>query len=96
MKNGKLWQDRVGMDLCGKTLGIVGLGRLGRKVADIAKAFGMKTIAWSPHLTPERCAEAGVGYATKEGIFTDFDIVSVHMQLGSVPVISLTRRNSRA
>ena len=83
MKNGKLWQDRVGMDLCGKTLGIVGLGRLGRKVADIAKAFGMNTIAWSPNLTPERCAEAGVGYATKERVFRDADIVSVHMQLGS-------------
>ena len=51
MKNGKLWQDRVGMDLCGKTLGIVGLGRLGRKVADISRAFGMNVIAWSPNLT---------------------------------------------
>ena len=59
LKNGKLWQDRVGTDLSGKTLGIVGLGRLGSKVAAIGKAFGMKVIAWSPNLTEQRCSEAG-------------------------------------
>jgi len=83
MKNGKLWQDRVGMDLFGKTFGIVGLGRLGTKAAGIAKAFGMKVVAWSPNLTPERCAEAGVGYATKDEIFRNSEIVSVHMQLSA-------------
>ena len=83
MHNGKLWQDSVGMDLCGKTLGIIGLGRLGGKVAEIAKAFGMKVIAWSPNLTQEKCVEAGVGYATKEQVFRDADIVSLHMQLSA-------------
>jgi phosphoglycerate dehydrogenase-like enzyme len=83
LKNGKLWQDSVGMDLCGKTMGIIGLGRLGGKVAGISKAFGMVVVAWSPNLTAERCNEAGVGYATKEQIFRDADIVSVHMQLSA-------------
>jgi D-3-phosphoglycerate dehydrogenase len=83
MKNGKLWQDSVGMDLCGRTLGIIGLGRLGSKVADIAKAFDMRVVAWSPNLTPDKCVEADVRYATKEQIFSDADIVSVHMQLST-------------
>jgi phosphoglycerate dehydrogenase-like enzyme len=83
MKNGKLWQDSVGMDLCGKTLGIIGLGRLGTKVAGIAHAFGMRVVAWSPNLTPDKCAEAAVRYATKEQLFSAADIVSVHMQLSA-------------
>jgi len=83
MKNGKLWQDRVGTDLSGKMLGIIGLGRLGKKVADISKAFDMKVIAWSPNLTPEKCEEASVGYASKQDIFGQSDIVSVHMQLSA-------------
>lgn len=83
MKRGKLWQDHVGMDLFGKTLGLVGLGRLGTRVAGIAKAFGMRVLAWSPNLTAKRCAEAGVGYADKAELFRAADIVSVHMQLGA-------------
>jgi len=83
MKNGKLWQDSVGIDLCGKTLGIIGLGRLGSKVAGIGKAFGMRVAAWSPNLTPDKCAEADVRYATKEQIFKGADIVSMHMQLSA-------------
>lgn len=82
MKSGLLWQDRVGIDLFGKTLGIVGLGRLGAKMASIATAFGMNVTAWSPNLTPEKCAEAGVAYAPKGELFGKSDIVSVHMQLG--------------
>ena len=83
MKNGKLWQDRVGVDLSGSTLGIVGLGRLGSATARIASAFGMKVLAWSPNLTSARCADAGVGFATKHELFLDSDIVSVHMQLSA-------------
>jgi len=83
LKNGKLWQDSVGTDLLGKTLGIVGLGRLGSKVAAIGKAFGMKVIAWSPNLTDQRCSEAGVAYALKDQIFRTADIVSLHMQLSA-------------
>jgi phosphoglycerate dehydrogenase-like enzyme len=82
MKNGKLWQDRVGVDLRDSRLGIVGLGRLGIATARIANAFGMKVAAWSPNLSLEKCKEAGVEYATKDGLFSRSDIVSVHMQLG--------------
>jgi phosphoglycerate dehydrogenase-like enzyme len=83
LKSGKLWQDTVGIDLLGKTLGIVGLGRLGSKVAAIGAAFGMKVIAWSPNLTEQRCSEAGVSQASKDEIFRTADILSLHMQLSA-------------
>src|SRR2546428_609754 len=54
MKSGQLWQTTIGIDLEGQTLGVIGLGRLGTRVANIAKAFGMKVIAWSQNLTPEK------------------------------------------
>jgi len=60
---------------------VVGLGKLGTKVSKLAQAFGMNVIAWSPNLTPERCKEAGVGYATKEELFSTADIVTVHVVL---------------
>ena len=63
MKAGELWQSTIGIDLEGKTLGVLGLGKLGNRVAEIAKPFGMKAIAWSQNLTPEKCKEAGVEYA---------------------------------
>jgi D-3-phosphoglycerate dehydrogenase len=81
LKSGEPWQVTLGPDIEGKTLGIVGLGKLGLRVAGVAKAFGMKVIAWSSNLTPERCQEAGVGYATKEELFRDADIVTLHMVL---------------
>ena len=56
----------VGIEIEGRTLGVIGLGKLGAKVSRLAKAFGMNVIAWSPNLTAERCKEVGVGYATKE------------------------------
>jgi D-3-phosphoglycerate dehydrogenase len=74
-------QKFVGIEIEGKTLGIVGLGKLGSKVAKMAQAFGMNVIAWSPNLTPEKCAEAGVGYASKEALFATADIVTVHVVL---------------
>ena len=81
MHAGESWQTFPGIEIEGRTLGVVGLGKLGSKVAGIAKAFGMKVIAWSPNLTPERCKEAGVGYATKEELFSSADIVTVHVVL---------------
>jgi len=81
MHAGEPLQKFVGIEIEGKTLGIVGLGKLGSKVAGMAKAFGMNVIAWSPNLTPERCKEIGVGYATKEELFSAADIVTVHVVL---------------
>jgi phosphoglycerate dehydrogenase-like enzyme len=81
LKAGAPWQTTIGIDLEGKTLGVVGLGRLGTRVANIAKAFGMNVIAWSQNLVPEKCQEAGVTYASKEDLFRTADIVSIHLML---------------
>jgi D-3-phosphoglycerate dehydrogenase len=81
MKAGEPWQVTIGRDLEGLTLGIVGLGKLGQRVAAVGKAFGMKTIAWSQNLTPERAKELNVGYATKEELFATADFVTIHYQL---------------
>jgi phosphoglycerate dehydrogenase-like enzyme len=78
---GAAWQTTIGIDLEGKTLGIVGLGKLGNRVAQIAKPFGMKVFAWSQNLTPDRCREAGVEYAAKEDLFRQADFVTIHLQL---------------
>ncbi|WP_234680089.1 D-2-hydroxyacid dehydrogenase family protein [Bradyrhizobium monzae] len=81
MHAGEPWQTFAGVEIEGLTLGVVGLGKLGTKMAGIAKAFGMNVIAWSPNLTPEKCAAAGVGYATKEELFAKADIVTIHVVL---------------
>jgi phosphoglycerate dehydrogenase-like enzyme len=81
MHAGEPLQKFVGIEIEGKTLGIVGLGKLGSKVAKMAQAFGVNVIAWSPNLTPEKCSEAGVGYATKDELFATSDIVTVHVVL---------------
>src|ERR1700710_167761 len=82
MHAGERLQKFVGLEIEGRTLGVVGLGKLGSKVAKMAQAFGMNVIAWSPNLTPEKCAEAGVGYASKEELFSTADIITVHVVLG--------------
>ena len=82
MKAGVPWQDTLGVDIEGKTLGIIGLGKLGARAAGVAKAFGMKVIAWSQNLTPERCKEVGAEYVSKEDLFRNADIITVHVQLG--------------
>jgi phosphoglycerate dehydrogenase-like enzyme len=81
LKAGERWQVTLGLDVEGLTLGLVGLGRLGSKVAQIANALGMKVQAWSQNLTPERCAEVGVAYASKEQLFATSDVVSIHLIL---------------
>jgi phosphoglycerate dehydrogenase-like enzyme len=81
MHAGEPWQKHIGIEIEGKTLGVVGLGKLGAKVSGLAKAFGMNVIAWSPNLTPERCEALGVGYATREQLFSTADIISIHMVL---------------
>lgn len=81
MKAGEKWQVTLGQDVEGKTMGIVGLGKLGSRVATIAKALGMTVNAWSQNLTKERCAEAGVGYLSKEELMATSDVVSIHVIL---------------
>jgi len=82
LKHGAPWQSTLGVDIEGKTLGLIGLGRLGQKVAKIARALDMKVIAWSQNLTAERCAAAGVELApSKEALLREADIVSLHVVL---------------
>ena len=81
LKAGAAWQVTMGQDLEGLTLGVLGLGKLGQRVAAVAKAFGMKIIAWSQNLTPEKAKEAGAGYVSKEDLFSKADIVSIHVVL---------------
>ncbi|MEV5483745.1 MULTISPECIES: D-2-hydroxyacid dehydrogenase family protein [Streptomyces] len=76
------WQSTLGADLHGRTLGLLGLGKIGTRVARIGQAFGMKVTAWSRNLTAERAAEAGVRLAaTKEELLETSDFVSVHLVL---------------
>ncbi|AYL94288.1 D-2-hydroxyacid dehydrogenase family protein [Mucilaginibacter celer] len=75
------WQTTVGIDLKGKTLGIVGLGRIGAKMARFAKAFEMKVIAWSENLTEEKAHRAGAELVSKERLFKEADIVTLHLVL---------------
>ncbi|MBY6261896.1 D-2-hydroxyacid dehydrogenase family protein [Azospirillum sp. 412522] len=75
------WQTGLTGDLGGKRLGLVGLGKLGSKVAKVGQAFGMEVVAWSPNLTDERAAEAGVTRVEKRDLFATSDVVSVHLVL---------------
>ncbi|KFF47425.1 2-hydroxyacid dehydrogenase [Pseudomonas sp. BRG-100] len=75
------WQVGLGGDLHGKTLGVLGLGSIGQKVATFAQAFGMRVIAWSENLTPQRAAEAGVTWVSKRELFEQADILTIHLVL---------------
>ncbi|NVJ93463.1 MAG: D-2-hydroxyacid dehydrogenase family protein [Methylocystaceae bacterium] len=76
------WQTGLGCDIRGKTIGVIGLGRMGSQVATIAKAFGMNVIAWSRNLTDEQAAEHNVQRVEKEDLFKQADIISIHMKYG--------------
>jgi len=78
---GALWQTTIGLDLEGMTLGILGLGKLGTRTANIARAFGMNVIAWSQNLTAEKCRDAGVDYAAKDDLFRQSDFITIHVVL---------------
>lgn len=73
------WQYGLGQGLAGKTLGIVGLGNMGKPVARIAQGFDMNVIAWSPNLTPERTAPFDVTCVSKDDLFARSDAVTIHM-----------------
>lgn len=75
------WPLPLGHCLYGKTLGLLGLGRVGLQVARIAKVFGMRLLAWSEHMTPERAAAAGAEYRSLDDLLAESDVVSVHVSL---------------
>lgn len=78
---GGAWEKTVGVGLRDKTLGVIGLGRLGAQVATIGKAFGMEVIAWSQNLTDERCAEIGVKRVEKDELMSRSDVITIHLIL---------------
>jgi phosphoglycerate dehydrogenase-like enzyme len=82
LRNGG-WQTSVGGDLKGKTLGVLGLGHIGAPVAAIGKAFGMNIIAWSPNMTIEKAKLSGARFVSKEDLFRQSDILSVHIVLSN-------------
>jgi phosphoglycerate dehydrogenase-like enzyme len=75
------WQHTIGDDLAGKSLGVIGLGNLGAKIAKVGQAFGMQVIAWSQNLTAEKASLAGATLVTKEVLLRQSDIVSIHLVL---------------
>jgi phosphoglycerate dehydrogenase-like enzyme len=75
------WQAGLGSNLRGKSLGVVGLGNIGREVARIGLAFGMKVIAWSQNLTAESANAAGATRVDKDALFREADIVTIHLVL---------------
>jgi phosphoglycerate dehydrogenase-like enzyme len=75
------WQTSVGLQLGGSVLGVLGLGRIGSRVAQVGKAFGMDVIAWSTNLTREVADEAGVTYVSKQELFGRADVLTIHLKL---------------
>ena len=96
------WQSTVGMDLAGRTLGLLGLGRIGMQVARVGNAFGMTVLAWSQNLTAERAEAAHARLASsREELLGASDIVSIHLVLsdrtrGLVGADELRRMKSSA
>ena len=82
IRNSGPWQSTLGIGLRGKTLGLIGLGKIGQRMAVIAQAFGMKVLAWSQNLTAERAAEFGAEIAeSKRALLARSDVVSLHLVL---------------
>ena len=82
-RSGGAWQSTIGADLAGATLGLLGLGKIGTRVAAIGRAFGMEVLAWSQNLTADRAEAVGVTLASsKEELLAGSDIVSIHLALG--------------
>jgi phosphoglycerate dehydrogenase-like enzyme len=77
------WQTTIGLDLRGRTLGLIGLGRLGSQVARFGQAFGMGVIAWSENLTPGRAAECGAERVSKDELFKRADVISIHTRFSN-------------
>ncbi len=75
------WQSTTGMILAGRTLGLLGLGRIGKRMAEYARVFGMEVIAWSQNLTAEAAAAVGVRRVEKDELFAQADVLSIHLVL---------------
>ena len=80
---GGAWQTTIGVGLSGKTLGVIGLGRLGSEVARIGKAFGMEIVAWSQNLTADVTGPLGVELVDKASLFQRSDFVTIHLVLSA-------------
>ena len=80
MRQGR-WQTGIGVELSGKTLGILGLGRIGSRIAEFGKFLGMRVLAWGPTLTEGRAAASDVTYVALDTLFRESDIVSLHLRL---------------
>ena len=78
------WQTTVGVELKGKILGLIGLGRVGSQVAKIGKAFGMQVMAWSENLDLDKCKELDVLPSSKEDLITNSDFLSIHVKGGEI------------
>ena len=76
------WQETIGTALHGQTLSILGLGRLGSRMASIGRAFGMEVLAWSQNLTAERAEAAGARLVAKDELFARADVLTIHLVLG--------------
>lgn len=76
------WQVGLGTDIAGRTLGILGLGKIGRRMAQFGQVFGMRTIAWSANLTVESAAEVGVERVERDDLFLRSDVLTIHLKLG--------------
>jgi phosphoglycerate dehydrogenase-like enzyme len=95
------WQRRLGVALAGRRLGVIGLGKNGAAVARIGLAFGMDVVAWSRNLTPERCAEVGVGLVAYDDLLATSDVITIHLRLsprteGLIGAAELARMRSTA
>lgn len=75
------WQESVGLELAGKTLGILGLGRIGSRMAAFGRLLGMRVVAWGPTLTDDRASAAGVIRLALDDVFRESDVVSIHLRL---------------
>jgi phosphoglycerate dehydrogenase-like enzyme len=84
VRAGGRWQTSIGMDLAGRRLGIIGLGRIGAHVARVGNAFGMQVQAWSRSLSADKCAAAGVALAASlDALLADSDVVTIHVPLNA-------------
>ncbi|MBA2730169.1 MAG: D-2-hydroxyacid dehydrogenase family protein [Euzebyaceae bacterium] len=75
------WQHTIGPELEGRTLGVIGMGRLGSRVAAFGKAFGMRLLAWSTNLDPAAAAAVGAEAVSKQTLLADADVVTLHLRL---------------